>query len=283
MPLALFIIANATVTIDPYLRVGATAVESRVDVLDVDEDLDASSLAFESEFGLDIESGVDTVHFEFDADYVDFSNPDFTDRWRFRGEAAWTREWSDDWETRLRIDAGESVPTASFFDTDILRVRARLEYEPERAHRGRIEIRWREHDYDDDSGTGSGPRVDADYRFRLGRYNYFEIETRWEEITATDPDRAYRRQEVKLLYTQPITDNLRVRPAISYLATDFPGRAADSSSFRRDRQWTPELEFLWWPGEWRMSAEFQYRWRSSTDFSRDIDGARIELKSAYVF
>ena len=283
MSAALLLLAGSAPLVDPYLRTGITFVQSRADVLDVDEDLDASSIAFESEAGVDIEKGRDELHFEVDADYVDFDNPDFTDRWRFRGEIAWTREWGEDFETRLRVDAGESVPTASFFDTDMLRYRVRFQYQPERAHRGRIELRWRTHDYDDDSGSGQGPRIDADYRFRLARYHYIKVESRWGRIDASDPDREYERFGLKALYTQPITDNLRARPALAYLATDFPGRASDKGRFRRDRQWVPEVEFLWWPGEWRMSAEFQYRWRSSTDRNRDIEGARVELKGAYVF
>lgn len=282
MVASLFLLA-ASSEVDPYLRVGATAVESRADVLDVDEDLDASSIAFESEVGLDIENGRDTLHFEIDADYVDFTNPDFTDRWRFRGEVAWTREWSEDFETRLRVDAGKNVPTASFFDTTLVRYRLRVQYEPVRAHRGRIEARWRTHDYDDDSGTGHGPRVDADYRHRIGRYHYIELESRWERIDAVDPYRAYERYGLKALYTRPITDDLRVRPALAYLATDFPGRGSDTGPFRQDRQWVPEVEFLWWPDDWRFSAEFQYRARASSDRNRDIEGARIELKAAYEF
>lgn len=279
----LAMLAAAPQEVDPYLRIGATGVYSEAEVSDFDE-IDGSSVRFESEAGVDLDWDDTRVNFEADADYVEFTNEDFTDRWRYRLRAEVEQDLTEALELRLRAEGSWATPSVEYFDVDELELRSRLEWEPVRAHRVRGEFRWRERSYNDGSdATGSGPRVDLDYRYRFDAYHYLELETWFEEIDSDDPYRRYNRRAGQVSYTHPLTDDLRVRPALAYRDTDFPDRAADTAPFRQDEEWVPEVEFLWWPGDWRMSAEFQYRWRDSTDLSRDRSGPRVEVKVAYVF
>ena len=86
-----------------------------------------------------------------------------------------------------------------------------------------------------------------------------------------------------MTYTHPLARDLRVRPKFEWRVTDFSDRTVDDGGTRRDEQFTPEVEFLYWPGEWRTSAEFQYRRRKSNDPIRDFSGFRAQLMIAHVF
>lgn len=208
---------------------------------------------------------------------------------RDRLTVQYSRDLGDGWEVQLRGRLYDDLVTIESADTDEKQLSVQLEYEPERAHRIRLRGTWRDREYDDGAGpngassTGDGWRVDAGYRHRIGRYHYINADFRLEDITSDNPLRGYERQSASVSYTHPINRDLRIRPAIEVRHTQFDGRLAPDLSQRSDTQIVPEVELLWWTGQWRMEAEAKYIFGDSNDPVRDRRGYRFSLSVGYVF
>ena len=235
----------------------------------------------------------DAVTFRLEADRIQverFGNATGRERYdRDRFTASMEAELGEDWEVRLQGRVYDDLVTVESPDTDEVQAAVRLEYEPVMAHRVRAEVTWRERTYADDDGPGGtasegeGLRVDLDYRHRIGRYHYVGLDLRAEEIESDNPRRSYERQSARLSYTRPITDDLRARPAVEVRRTRFDGRMTPDDFPRDDTQIVPELELLWWPGNWRMEAEAKYIFGDSNDPVRDRKGYRLSISVGYVF
>ena len=208
---------------------------------------------------------------------------------RDRLTASVSQELGDDWEVTVQGRIYDDLVTVESSDTDEVSASLRIEYEPVLAHRFRATVTWRERNYDDGAGPGGassegdGVRVDLDYRHRLGRYHYVGLDLRAEEINADNPDRSYTRESAALSYTHPLTADLRVRPAVELRHTRFDGRMTPANEVREDTQVVPEIELLWWPGNWRLEAEAKYIFSDSNDPVRDREGYRFSLSVGYVF
>ncbi len=196
------------------------------------------------------------------------------------------QEFGSNWEVQLRGRYYDDLVTAELSDTDELQGSVLVTYEPARAHRFSLRGSWRDREYDNGPASqteGEGPRVDAQYRHRLGRYHYVTADFRAESIDSDDPLRGYSRESAKLSYTRPITRDVRVRPALEYLNTRFDDRLTPAGERRGDELIVPELELLWWPGKWRVEAEAKYISSSSNLATREREGYRLTLSVGYVF
>jgi len=275
-------------TLDPYARLELSAISADSSDQDGELIINGDALTFRAQGGLEFGDG--TTSFTIEADRIQVFRPGSgrrdSDRDRFT--ASVEHEVSDDVDVRLRARYYDDLVSAEYNDTDEKQIAGRVTYEPVKAHRFRLEGTWREREYDDAMGpgggssTGSGPRVDAEYRHRLGRYNYLTFDLRAEEIASDNDARRYSRQSGAVSYTQPITRNLRVRPAVEVRRTRFDGRLVDGDP-RDDVQVIPEVELLWWPGDWRIEAEAKYINSSSNDPQRDREGYRLSLSVGHVF
>ena len=276
---------------DPYARVEAGLVlsesEDRDEELIVNGDGGYLRLQAGTEYGDE-----DTVlRVEADRIFVErFGNATGRDSYdRDRLTASLAQKLGDDFEVQLQGRYYDDLVSIEATDTDELQGSVQLEYEPVQAHRFRLRGAWRDREYDDGLGpdgtssTGEGPRVDFEYRHRLGRYNYLNFDLRAEEINSDNPLRSYSRESVGASYTQPITRDLRVRPALEWRHTRFDGRIAPDGEVREDTAVVPEVELLWWPGNWRIEAEAKYIFTSSNDPVRDREGYRLSVSVGYVF
>ncbi|WAT16952.1 hypothetical protein OZN62_08360 [Aurantiacibacter sp. MUD11] len=200
-----------------------------------------------------------------------------------------TQGLGEDWEVQLRGRIYDDLVTVESSDTDEVSAAIRIEYEPVLDHRVRATVTWREREYADTAGPGGtasqgdGIRVDLDYRYRFGRYHYLGLDLRAEEIDSANPVRNYTRESAALSYTHPLTRDLRIRPAMEWRHTVFDGRIAPDGQPREDDQYVPEIELLWWPGNWRIEAEAKYIFSDSNDPVRDREGYRVSLSVGYVF
>jgi len=164
-----------------------------------------------------------------------------------------------------------------------------VQFEPERAHRFRLRATWRDRQYDNGAAAastpsaGNGARVDVDYRHRLGRYHYINFDLRAESIDSPDPERRFRRESASVSYTHPLTRDMRVRPAVELRQTRFGGRLTPAGEVREDTHVVPEVELLWWPGNWRVEAEAKYISADSNDPLRDRRGYRFSVSVGYAF
>ncbi len=274
--------------LDPYVRIELAAISADSSDQDGELVINGDAITFRAQGGLEFADG--TTSFTVEADRIQVFRPGRnrrnTDRDRFTAMAE--TEVAADVDVRLRARYYDDLVTAEFNDTDEQQLAARVTYEPVKAHRFRLEGTWREREYDDGMGpgggstSGSGPRIDAEYRHRFGRYNYLTFDLRAEEIRSDNAERRYSRQSGAISYTQPITRDLRVRPAVEVRKTRFDGRPVDGEP-RDDTQIMPEVKVLWWPGDWRIEGKAKYIHASSNDPLRDREGYRLSLSVGHVF
>lgn len=190
------------------------------------------------------------------------------------------------WELQLQARHYDDFVSVESGDTDEWQGSARLNWEPKRDHRLRVTGTWREREYDNGllaETKGEGARVDAQYRRRFGSYHYLAFDLRAESIQSDDPRRGYERQSVGVAYTRPVAPDLRVRPAIDAIRTEFDGRLTVNGERRRDKLVVPEVEVLWWPGKWRVEAEAKYIFTDSNEPVREREGYRLTLSVGYAF
>lgn len=266
----------------PDARVEFSVISAQSSTRDEQLVVDGDAFTVRAQVGLDFED--ENTRFRLEADRIEVFRlgEGRRDTARDRFTATFQQELDDDWEIELRGRVYDDFVTAESSDTSETQGSVAVTYEPVREHRARIRATWREREYAD-GGTGEGPRVDAQYRHRFGRYHYLTFDLRAEEISSDDPDRGYERQSARVSYTQPITPDLRVRPAIEYIRTDFDARMTAGGEPRSDRLLVPEIEAHYWPGRWRIEAEAKYIFSSSNQPTREREGYRLTLSIGYAF
>lgn len=284
-------VARPGFSFDPFARVETGVVLSESS--DQDEDLVVNGDGGYLRLQAGTEFGTENTVARIEADRI------FVERFgsatgrgsydRDRLTASLTQKIGSDVEIELRGRLYDDLVSIESADTDELQGAAIVTWEPVQAHRFRLGGTWREREYDDGMGPGGsssegqGPRVDAEYRHRLGRYHYINFDLRAEEITSDNPERGYNRESAAIAYTRPITDDLRVRPAIEWRRTAFDGRLTPTGELREDEAIVPEVELLWWTGNWRVEAEAKYLFTDSNDPLRDREGYRFAVSVGYVF
>ena len=274
-------------SLEPRARVEFGVVNARSATRDEDIILNGDAFTIRAQAAIVLED--DNTRLTLEADRIEVLrlDEDRNDLNRDRITAQIDQEISDSVEIQARARYYDDLVTPESANTDEIQASARVTIEPERKHRVRVRASWREREYDNGTGGeqthGSGPRVDAQYRHRFGRYHYATFDLRAESIDSDDPRRGFERQSVKVSYTQPLTRDLRVRPALEYLNTRFDGRASDAGGRRRDQLVVPELELHWWTGRWRVEAEARYIFAQSNVSIREREGHRLTFSVGYVF
>ncbi|GAA5055571.1 hypothetical protein GCM10023208_19550 [Erythrobacter westpacificensis] len=277
--------------LDPFARVEAGVVTSESSDREDELIIVGDGGYLRGQVGVELKDERTTFRLEADRIQVErFGNATGRERYdRDRFTASVEQEFGEDWAVRLQGRVYDDLVTVESPDTDEVQVSVRIEYQPVLEHRVRATVTWRDREYADTAGPGGtasegeGLRVDVEYRHRIGRYHYVNVDLRAEEIDSDNPDRAYTRESASLSYTHPITDDLRVRPAIEVRHTEFEGRMTPGGTPRDDTQFVPEVEFLWWPGDWRIEAEAKYIVSTSNDPLREREGYRLSLSIGYVF
>lgn len=276
----------STWSLEPDARVEVGVVSAETATRDEQIVVNGDAFTFRGQVGLDLED--DNTRFRVEADRIEVVRlgEGRRDSNRDRITVFVEQEFDDDWEVQLRGRYYDDLVTAESSDTDELQGAVTVTYEPVRAHRLRVQGTWREREYDngaDPQTRGQGPRVDVDYRHRIGRYHYINFDLRAESISSDDPERGYNRQSAKIAYTKPITPDVRVRPALEVIETRFDGRLTPDGDRRKDRLIVPELELHWWPDRWRVEAEAKYIFSDSNLATREREGYRLTLSVGYVF
>ncbi|MEL7198068.1 MAG: hypothetical protein AAGL10_07110 [Pseudomonadota bacterium] len=272
--------------LDPEIRFELGAVSAETATRDEQFIVNGDAFTVRAQASLDLED--DNTRFRVEADRIEVIrlDEDRRDTNRDRLTVLVEQELDDNWQIQARARYYDDLVTAESADTDEIQGSVRVRYEKDRKHRVLVRTSWREREYDNGTGpqtNGSGPRVDAQYRRRFGRYNYLTFDLRAEEINSDDPRRGYERESAKVSYTQPITPDLRVRPAIELLKTRFDNRVGSDGEDRSDTLVAPEIEAHYWPGPWRIEAEAKYIFSSSNLNSREREGYRLTLSVGYVF
>lgn len=270
----------------PDGRIEVQTISAQTTTRDEDLVIDGEALSMRGQIGLGIESKRTRVRLEVDRIEVFRLGEGRNDVSRDRLTASLEHDVTDTFEVQVQARRYDDLVTVESADADAWEGSARLTFEPDEDNRFRLAGTWRDRQYDngaDPATTGEGPRVDAQYRRRFGAYHYLAFDLRAESIRSDDPARGYERQSAGVAYTRPVAKDLRVRPAIELIKTRFDGRIADDGTLRRDRQTVPEIELLWWPGQWRIEAEAKYVFFSSNESLREREGYRLTLSVGYAF
>ncbi|WP_394730439.1 hypothetical protein [Altererythrobacter sp. GH1-8] len=276
----------STWSLKPDARVEVGVVSAQTATRDEQIVVNGDAFTFRGQVGLNLED--DNTRFRIEADRIEVVRlgDGRRDSNRDRITVSVEQELNDDWAVELQGRHYDDLVTAESSDTDELHGAVTVTYEPVRAHRFRVQGSWREREYDngaDPQTHGDGPRIDVDYRHRIGRYHYINFDLRTESITSDDPERGYDRQSAKVAYTKPIAPDVRVRPALEVIETRFDGRLTPEGGRRKDRLIVPELELHWWPDRWRVEAEAKYIFSDSNLATREREGYRLTLSVGYVF
>ncbi len=273
-------------TFDPEARIEIGAISAETTARDGDFVLNGDGIVFRGQISAEL--GDNDTRFRVEADRLEVIrlDEDRNDYNRDRLTVAAEQDFGPDFTVQLRGRYTDDLITVESANTDELHASARIEYEPTRAHRFRVRGTWRERDYDNGAAPqtkGNGPRVDAQYRHRLGRYNYITFDLRAESITSDDPQRGFERQSAKASYTHPITPDLRIRPAIEVIRTEFDGRLDAAGDRREDTLIAPEVKVMYWPDNWRVEAQAKYIFSDSNLPSREREGYRLTVAVGYAF
>ena len=271
-------------TVDPYLRLGAQVTVAENAVRDDEEGLDSDGISLNVEPGITAENGDLSVTVRNRARRIEYFDDQREDLWRnlLGGEA--TYQTDENGAVSAFADYGWNLTTAEFPRADQLEIGGQVERRFGDEHRLRGGASWRERDYDDVArSSGSGPRLDGQYRYRLGANHYLYLDGRYESIGSDLDRRDMERFIVSTSYQRPLARDLRIRPQLSYRDLRFPGRIEADGQPRRDTILIPELSFIYSPGDWFFVSEFRYNIRNSNDQERQDDGYRIALSVSRAF
>lgn len=272
--------------LEPDARIEVQTVSAQTTTRDNDLIVDGEAISVRGQVGLALEKRGVRLRVEADRIEVFRLGEGRRNIARDRFTATVQTDIEKDWELQLQARHFDDVVSVESNDTDEWQGSVRIAWEPDRENRVRVQGTWRAREYENGplaETTGEGPRVDAQYRRRLGRYHYIAFDLRAESIRSDDPRRGYERQSVGASYTRPITPDLRVRPAIEVIQTRFDGRLNPTGERRSDSLVVPEVEVLWWPGQWRIEAEAKYIFAGSNEPIREREGYRLSLSVGYAF
>ncbi|MEM6857106.1 MAG: hypothetical protein AAF559_04470 [Pseudomonadota bacterium] len=178
----------------PTARVELGAISAETATREEQIVVNGDAFTVRGQAGFNFEDDDTRFRLEVDRIEVVFLDDDRSDISRDRITAQFDQELGDDWEVQVRARYYDDLVTAESIDTDEIQGSVQVTYEPERAHRVRVRGTWRDREYDQGTGgqtTGEGPRVDVQYRHRLGRYNYINFDLRAESIESDDPRRGF--------------------------------------------------------------------------------------------
>jgi hypothetical protein len=272
--------------LNPDARIEMQTISAQTTTRDDDLVVDGEAISVRGQIGLALEKKGLRLRVEADRIEVFRLGNGRADTARDRFTATAEADLSKDWELQLQARHYDDFVTVESGNTDEWQGSARLTWEPKREHRLRLTGTWRDREYDNGAlaeTKGDGARVDAQYRRRFGPEHYLAFDLRAESIQSDDPRRGYDRQSVGAAYTRPVAPDLRIRPAIEVIRTEFDGRLTPAGERRRDKLVVPEVELLWWPGKWRVEAEAKYIFTDSNEPVREREGYRLTLSVGYAF
>lgn len=238
-----------------------------------DEEIDGSAIAGRVHGGLRWNPGGDTTRIEAASSYYAYFERD--DRWSNAIEIEQQFRAGDRVRIGFEAAAATNVSTLEARSVDQLSGAARVRYE---AGPSRLILSGgtRRRDYDHVDARSWAPFVDADYRHRLGRYQYIDVEARHEWIDSNLNSLDYRRLRLAAFYTHPLGGETRLRVGAAHRRWSWDERLTAAGAPLRDRIWVPQARITHGLAE-DIDLELDYRRviRRSNDPQFDRDGNRL--------
>lgn len=261
---------------NPYGGASLSAVHLGSRTFLEDEELDSSGLSARGYGGVRIGPSDRQSRLEVSSTYRSYTRAGLKDRWSNSAEAEQRFRLGKDIVAIVEARAATNLSTLEVRSADQLSGQAQLVYQPSEAHRLRVAAAYRRRYYDGSDARSSAPMLDADYRYRLGRYNYVDFDVRREWVDSTDNLLDYTRTSLGAYYTHPIARGVRARAGIVHRRWTWDDRLAPDGPRRRDRLLAPQLRLTHDLTD-VLELELDYRRliRRSNDDQIDRNGNRL--------
>lgn len=258
---------------DLYGGASASAVYSSSGDLLEEEVIDSSALVGRVYSGARWNADGDTSRIQASSNYYNYL--DRKDRWSNLLEAEQQLRISRSTRIGVEISAGSKISTLEARSADQLAARARLVLEPG-DHRFTLNAGLRHRYYDGSAVRSWSPILEADYRYRFGRYRYFDLEVRREVVDSSSASLDYRRTSLGAFYTHPFGGDTRVRLGVASRHWNWESRLAPNGNRLRDRVFVPQARLATSLSN-KLNLELDYRHfrRRSNDEGLERNGNRL--------
>lgn len=261
---------------DVYGGGSITGVHSTSRAFLDDEELDASGFVGRGYAGVRWGPAASRSRVEASSSYYAYTRESREDRWSNSVEAEQRFRLGEKWTIGIEGRAASNLTTLERGSVDQLTGLAHLFFQPNRDHQLRLTGALRRRYYDGTDARSYSPMLEADYRYRLGRYNYVDLDARQEWVDSGTDIFDYDRLSVGAYYTHPFGRRTRMRAGIVHRRWSWDQRFADGGERRRDQLFLPQLRVTQELTD-SINAEFDYRRliRRSNDDALDRDGNRF--------
>lgn len=262
---------------DIYGGISTSGIYTESASLLEDEDLQGSAIVGRGHVGAVWEGKKSETRVEASTAYFGYLK-NRPDRWSNEIEAAHSRELNDKVAVDFLASAATNVATLESRSADQILGRGRLTFSPAEADRFRVAAAYRHRKYDDGFSTkGSAPYIEADYRRRLGRYNYLDASIRQEWTNSDDDFYDYKRLSVGGFYTHPLGRNTRARVGLEARRWKFEDRLAlGLTEGRRVNLLLPQARLVHQISDaLELEADYRRYIRESNDPRFERDGDRL--------
>lgn len=268
---------------EAFARAFASAVWAENTSLLDDEDLDSSALIAGLSGGWEFSES--KIRVQLSSTLVDYTDADRDDRWNNELRLAQEFELSDRVDFDGQVALATEVQTLEFENADQVTAQGRLTWRLNAEDRLRIYAAYRARSYNDAGSTSAdAPYLGVEWRRRVDRGAYFELEARLEDVDADRASFDYQRTSLTASYSRVIDDKTRGRARLGYRSWSYEDRPTPEGQSREDWSFAPELE-LRRALTAAADLEFNFRHviRRSNDDRYDRDGNRVAVSISYDF
>ena len=268
---------------DGFARAFVSAVWAEDSALLDDEDFDSSALIAGLSGGWEYSKS--KTRLQLSSTVVDYTDGGRDDRWNNELRLGQELELSDDVDFDGQLVLATEVQTLEFRNADQATLQGRLTWRPSAADRLRLYAAYRTRSYDDAAATNAdAPYFGVEWRRRVDRGAYFELEARHEEVDADRASFDYRRTSLTASYSRTFDDKTRGRAVLGYRTWTYDNRLTPAGRSREDWSLAPELELRRaLTAAVDLELNVRHVIRRSNDDRFERDGNRVAVSLAYEF
>ncbi len=259
---------------DVYGGASVSGIYSSSSGLVFDEDSDGSAIVGRGYAGVRWRPDGDTTRLQGSSTYYAYLSGR-KDRWSNAIEAEQSIVVGKGVALSVEGSAATNISTLEARSVDQLAAITRLTAETG-DHRFIIGAGVRRRSYDGSDARSWSPLAEVDYRYRLGRYRYLDLDARYERTDSDLDIDDYRRLSLAAYYTHPIGRDTRVRAGIAHRRWRWDERLTLSGADQRDQLWLQQARMTHSISD-RFDLEADYRRiiRRSNNDALDRNGHRL--------
>ncbi|MES2904475.1 MAG: hypothetical protein V4696_09855 [Pseudomonadota bacterium] len=241
----------------------------------LDEEIDASALVARGYVGARLGQQKAT-RIQFGTNYHLYVGDGPRNRWSNVAEIEQRFTVSKTASVAFEGSGATNVSTLEARSADQVSARARLTVALNKQDRFTLTAAARRRAYDGSSAEAWAPMIEGDYRRRLGRYQYIDLESRFERVDSNDDLLDYRRLSLAGYYTHPLGRATRLRAGIAHRRWSWDERLTSDARPLRDQLWVPQARLTHALSS-DLDLELDYRrpLRRSNDDLFDREGHRL--------